>query len=107
MPLLLTRREGQRESNTVPATREASKPMANIYVGNLPYSTHDAQLRQLFEEFGEVASAKVIIDRATDRSRGFGFVEMPDDADARAAMEALDGTELEGRTLRVSEAKPK
>ena len=81
--------------------------MANIYVGNLPYSTNDAQLRQLFEQFGQVGSAKVIIDRAADRSRGFGFVEMPDHAEARAAMEALDGTDLEGRTLHVNEAKPK
>ena len=69
----------------------------NIYVGNLSYDTGDEDLRQAFEAFGRVDSARVISDRMTGRSRGFGFVEMSDDAEARAAIEKMDGQDLQGR----------
>ena len=77
----------------------------NIFVGNLSFSTTDDSLRELFEQHGEVTSAKVITSRDTGRSRGFGFVEMANDAEGRAAVEALDSTDFEGRPLRVSEAR--
>ena len=79
----------------------------NIYVGNLSFRTDDEELREVFAEFGDVASAKVIMDRETDRSRGFGFVEMDSDDEGKAAIEALDGAEVSGRNLRVNEAKPR
>ena len=79
----------------------------NIYVGNLSFRTDDEELREIFAEFGDVSSAKVVIDRETDRSRGFGFVEMDNDDEAKAAIEALDGAEVGGRNLRVNEAKPR
>jgi len=79
----------------------------NIYVGNLSFRTDDEELRETFAEFGDVASAKVVIDRETDRSRGFGFVEMDNADEATAAIEALDGAEVSGRNLRVNEAKPR
>lgn len=79
----------------------------NIYVGNLNYDTEDAALRAAFEPYGEVIRAEVIRERDTNRSRGFGFVEMPSNEEAQAAMSALDGSELDGRTLRVNEARPK
>ncbi len=79
----------------------------NIYVGNLSFSTYDEDLREVFAEFGDVTSAKVVIDRETDRSRGFGFVEMSSDDEGNAAIEALDGAEVGGRNLRVNEAKPR
>jgi len=79
----------------------------NIYVGNLPFTTTDDQLRAVFEPFGEVTSAQVIADRETGRSRGFGFVEMPSADEAQAAMQALDGTDLSGRSLKVNEARPR
>jgi len=85
---------------------KVSGTMTNIYVGNLPYETADADLRDLFAAYGDVASARVIIDRAADRSRGFGFVEMPDASAASAAIQALDGSEYGGRALRVNEARP-
>lgn len=78
--------------------------MAKIYVGNLPWSATDAELRNFFAEYGEVQSATVIMDRETGRSRGFGFVEMDDDA-ARKAIAGADGKELDGRALRVNEAR--
>lgn len=78
-----------------------------LFVGNLPYTMNDDQLRELFEAYGEVASASVIIDRATSRSKGFGFVEFADDAAADAAIAKTDGSEFEGRRLTVSEARPK
>ena len=81
--------------------------MINIYVGNLSYETTDDDLRAAFEAHGQVSSAKVIMDRATGRSRGFGFVEMPNDAEARAAIEDLNGSDFGGRTLRVNEARPR
>ncbi len=76
----------------------------NIFVGNLSYATTDDGLRALFEQHGDVSSAKVIASRQTGRSRGFGFVEMPNDDEGRAALEALDGTDIEGRPLKVSQA---
>lgn len=78
----------------------------DIYVGNLPYRLNESELKGAFEEFGEVSRAKIVKDRETNRSKGFGFVEMSDD-NALKAIEKLDGKELFGRTLRVNEAKPK
>ena len=75
-----------------------------IYVGNLPYSATDDSLRQTFEQHGSIVSANVIMDRDTDRSRGFGFVEFSSDDDGRNAITALDGTDMDGRALRVNEA---
>ncbi|HLQ86667.1 MAG TPA: RNA-binding protein [Salinisphaeraceae bacterium] len=79
----------------------------NIYVGNLPWACGDADLQAAFEEFGEVSSAKVITDRESGRSRGFGFVEMPDDAAAKSAIEGLNEKDFQGRPLRVNEARPR
>ena len=81
--------------------------LMNIYVGNLAFSTTDHDLRQLFEPYGVVDECRVIIDRETGRSKGFGFVEMPDGTAARTAMATLQGREMEGRTLTVNEAKPR
>ena len=78
--------------------------MKNIYVANLPYSSDDAELRGLFEEYGTVDKATVIKDRDTGRSRGFGFVEMDDDG-GRKAIEQLNGQEMDGRALRINEAQ--
>ena len=78
-----------------------------LYVGNLPYSTTGEELTGTFAAFGEVASANVIQDRDTGRSRGFGFVEMPNDAEANAAIEALHGKDFSGRNLIVNEARPR
>ena len=77
----------------------------NLYVGNLSYNTKDDDLRNLFSEFGTVTSAQVVMDRETGRSRGFGFVEMADGGDK--AIAALNGREVEGRSLTVNEAKPR
>ena len=79
----------------------------NIYVGNLSWNTQESELRDLFSQHGAVDSARVLKDRETGRSRGFGFVEMPNDDEARAAIEALNGFELDGRQLRVNEARPR
>jgi RNA recognition motif-containing protein len=81
--------------------------MTNIYVGNLPFSATDDQLKALFSAHGSVDRASVITDRMTGRSRGFGFVEMPDDSAAQAAIEALNGTEMDGRALVVNVARGK
>lgn len=78
-----------------------------LYVGNLPYAVTDSVLEQLFSEHGAVQSAQVIMDRETGRSKGFGFVEMSSDAEAEAAINALNGVEREGRALTVNEARPK
>ncbi len=75
-----------------------------LYVSGLPYAVTEAQLHDLFAQHGSVASARIITDRFSGRSRGFGFVEMGSEAEAKAAMEALDGTELQGRVLKVNEA---
>ncbi len=79
----------------------------DIYVGNLPYSVTDGELQDLFAQFGEVTSARVISDRETGRAKGFGFVEMRDSAEANKAIEALNGSDLNGRALRVNESQPK
>lgn len=78
----------------------------NIYVGNLSWDVSDDELRKLFEEFGTVTSASVIQEKYTHRSRGFGFVEMPDDAQAQAAINGLNGKEFKGRPLKVTQARP-
>ena len=80
--------------------------MKQIYVGNLPYKSGEDEVRDLFSQFGEVISVKLITDRETGRPRGFGFVEMEDEG-AINAIESLDGKEFEGRTLRVNEARPR
>jgi len=79
----------------------------DIYVGNLPYSATDTELRGLFEQHGNVTSARVIIDRYTGQSRGFGFVEMPDRNEAMNAIQATDGNDFMGRRLRVNESRPR
>ena len=78
----------------------------NIFVGNLSFNIRDEDLRTAFAKFGQVDSAQVVTDRSSGRSRGFGFVEMPD-AEGKAAIAALNGTELEGRPLTVNEARPR
>tara|TARA_B100000902_G_scaffold118719_1_gene119215 strand:- start:1910 stop:2155 length:246 start_codon:yes stop_codon:yes gene_type:complete len=79
----------------------------NIYVGNLNYDLSEDDLKSAFEEHGAVESVKIIIDRYSGRSKGFGFVEMSNNDEAKAAMEALSGNDLNGRTLVVNEARPK
>lgn len=79
----------------------------NIYVSNLSFNTVDQDLRELFEGFGQVSSAKVIIDRETGRSRGFGFVEMSSDKEAKEAIQSLHNKTVDGRTMSVSEAREK
>ncbi|MFQ5849531.1 MAG: RNA recognition motif domain-containing protein [Candidatus Binatia bacterium] len=77
-----------------------------LYVGGLPYSTTERQLEEIFSAYGTVESARVITDKFTGRSRGFGFVEMSSGEEAQKAVEALNGTQLDGRTLTVNEARP-
>jgi len=79
----------------------------NIFVGNLAFTTTEDELAQLFEPFGTVSQARIATDRDTGRSRGFGFVEMPNDAEGERAIEALNGTSLGGRALTVNEARPR
>ena len=79
----------------------------NIYVGNLAFTTTDHDLRQLFEPYGAVDEVRLITDRDTGRSKGFGFVEMPDSTTAKTAIAGLQGKEFAGRTLTVNEAKPR
>ncbi len=79
----------------------------NIYVGNLSYEVTEEDLKQAFEAFGEVESAKIIQDKYTNRSKGFGFVEMPDNTAAQSAIDDLNDTELKGRTLKVNKARPR
>ena len=79
----------------------------NIYVGNLSYGVSDDQLREVFEAYGTVSSAKVISDKYSGRSKGFGFVEMDDDNEAKSAIEDLDGAEIDGRAVKVNEARPR
>jgi len=79
----------------------------NIYVSNLSFAVQDEDLREYFAEYGEVSSAKVIMDKFTNRSRGFAFVEMPDDAAAQKAIQELDGATVDGRSIKVNEARPK
>ena len=77
----------------------------NIYVSNLSFNVQDEDLRGLFTEYGEVSSAKIIMDKATSRSRGFGFVEMSDNESSKKAIAALDGTTIDGRVIKVTEAR--
>lgn len=77
----------------------------NIFCGSLPFSLTEAELRNLFEAHGEISSVKIITDRATGRSKGFGFVEMPEDDEANAAIEALNGSEVSGRKIVVNKAE--
>lgn len=79
----------------------------NIYVGNLPYSTTEDDLRDAFEAHGEVSSVNIISDKFSGQSKGFGFVEMPDDSAANAAIQALDGSDMGGRSLKVNQARPR
>ena len=79
----------------------------NIFIGNLSYNVTEGDLRQAFETFGQVASATVIKDEQSGRSKGFGFVEMPDNADAQSAIRGLNDKELKGRTLKVNTARPR
>ncbi|PLW89394.1 RNA recognition motif domain-containing protein, partial [Mucilaginibacter sp.] len=79
----------------------------NIFVGSLPYSLQEADLQELFEAYGEVSTVKIIIDRESGRSKGFGFVEMPDDEAAQKAISGLNGSEISGRSIAVSQAENK
>ena len=78
----------------------------NIYVANIPFKATEQELKGLFEEFGEVSSAKIILDKFTQRSRGFGFVEMSDDSSAQQAINSLNGSDFMGKSLVVNEARP-
>jgi RNA recognition motif-containing protein len=78
-----------------------------LYVGNLSYSTQDDELREAFGEFGAVVSANIVVDHETGRSRGFGFVEMSSVDEAASAIESMNGTQLDGRTIKVNEARPR
>lgn len=79
----------------------------NIYVGNISFTTTEEELRQAFEAFGQVTTATILKDKLTNRSRGFGFVEMPDNTQAEAAIAGLNGKQLNGRALNISEARPR
>ena len=79
----------------------------NIYVGNMAYNVSEEDLKKAFEAYGQVASVNVIRDQYSNQSKGFGFVEMPNSSEAQAAISALNGTDLNGRTLNVNQAKPK
>ena len=79
----------------------------DIYVGNLPYAATDPDLQELFEKHGKVSSARVILDRMSGRSKGFGFVEMPNQSEGQAAIDALNGADFMGRAIRVNESQPK
>src|SRR6478672_7515421 len=79
----------------------------NIYVSNLSFNVQDEDLKEFFAEYGEVSSAKVIMDKMTNQSRGFGFVEMNDEEASKKAIAELDGATVEGRTIKVMEARPK
>ncbi|MDY6854238.1 MAG: RNA-binding protein [Thermodesulfobacteriota bacterium] len=79
----------------------------NIYVGNLPYSVTEDDLRDVFSEFGEVSSVKIITDKFSGQSKGFGFVEMPSNTQANEAINALNESEIKGRRLKVNQAKPR
>lgn len=79
----------------------------NIYVGNLPFRMTDQDLSEVFSEYGEVTSARIIKDRDSGRSKGFGFVEMEDDNDAQSAISELDGSAVQGRNIKVNQARPR
>jgi len=79
----------------------------NIYVANIPFKSSEADLKELFEQYGEVTSAKIVMDKMTNRSRGFGFIEMTDNAAAKEAINTLNGADFQGKSLVVNEARPK
>ncbi|ACD89199.1 RNP-1 like RNA-binding protein [Chlorobium limicola DSM 245] len=79
----------------------------NIYIGNLPYSVTEDDLRDVFSQFGQVDSANIITDKFSGRSKGFGFVDMPIDGEAREAIESMNDKDLKGRTIKVNEARPR
>jgi RNA recognition motif-containing protein len=79
----------------------------NIYIGNLPYSVTDGDLRDKFSEFGQVHSANIITDKFSGRSKGFGFVDMPNEGEAREAIDAMNDKDFKGRTIKVNEARPR
>lgn len=79
----------------------------NIYIGNLPYSVTEDELRDAFSEFGQVDRANIIKDKFSGRSKGFGFVEMPNDGEAQSAIESLNDSDLNGRTIKVNQARPR
>jgi len=89
----------------IPKMRSSIK--MNIYVGNVKYEMTGEQLQEMFSVYGEVSSARIISDRETGRSKGFGFVEMPNDSEAKAAIDATNEKEIGGRTLKVNEARPR
>lgn len=102
-----TWRHRQSSSSFLPVTRLLFEDLiVKLFVGNLPWRLRDADLVEMFAEHGHVTSANVVMDRDTGRSRGFGFVEMGDD-DARKAIDALNGTDLDGRAINVNEARPR
>ena len=90
-----------------PRSRQRRENALKIYVGNLPYAATSEDLLELFQRYGQVAEANVIMDRETGRSKGFGFVDMPNQAEASEAVDALNSSQVRGRTLRVSEARPR
>jgi len=94
-------------TGTVIATTDEDSVSMKLYVGNLPYTTSEEDLRNLFSQYGNVESVAVITDRETGRSKGFGFVEFADDNEAKSAITALSGQEFSGRALTVNEARPK
>ncbi len=102
-----TQKRKQTVSRGTNRVHDPEKRKMKIYVGNMPYAMTEDELRSVFEAHGNVASASLAIDRETRRPRGFGFVEMPDAAEANAAIAALNGTEQGGRKLVVNEARPR
>jgi len=93
-------------SGNIPNIRKGGRKV-NIYVGNLSYDVKEDELRQAFESFGEVYSVNIIKDRYSGRPKGFGFVEMPNENEARAAIKGINGTVMNGREIRVNEARPR
>ena len=89
------------------ALSESGSSRVNIYVGNISYNSTEDDLREAFGQYGEVPAVRVITDSDTGRSKGFGFVEMSDDDQAREAMQALDGNDFMGRDIKVNEARPR
>ena len=85
----------------------SNKYLMNIYLGNLPYNINEDELMELFEEYGNVSTVKLITDKFTGKSKGFGFVEMPSDDDAKKAIEELNGKEVKGRNITVNQAREK
>ena len=104
---IFTRTSRDSHENDPPEQKEKVNMATKLYVGNLSFSISEGELRQLFEPFGTVASCNLIMDRMTDRPRGFAFVEMSSPAEAAKAIEALNGKEAGGRALVVNEAKPR